>query len=585
MLNKLSRERLVLGIIILFVGAGVMPSMGGTIVERHGSQSNKTSVMDFTTSGNILYVGGSGPNNYTKIQDAINDSSNGNTVFVYDYSSPYDENVIVGKSISLIGEDKHTTVIDGSNSGHVVSVSADWVNISGFTIQNSGDKWDNAGIDIRSNHNTITGNIISNNRDGIYLRFFSSNNVITGNTISSNNRDGIYLCYSSNNTISGNSFFNNGLWVDGAYQNTVVNNMVNGKPLVYLEDESDYIISDAGQVILVNCDNIIAENLDLSDTTVGIELWRTDNSKIRNNDCSNNLYGIYLGFSSSNIITGNIISNNEDDGIELGDSCSNTITGNNIISNNDEGMRLMYSCNNNTITGNIISNNERGIIFWDSSNNTINGNDIISNNRNGICLRFFSSDNVITGNTISSNKEDGIRLRHSIDNVITGNTISSNNRDGIRLWDSSDNNTIAGNIIISNLDAIHLYDSSSNTIICNNIILNDFGISLSQSSNNTILKNNFLNNKLQAFFNNCTNTWKQNYWNRPRILPKLIFGVKQTPPPWIPCLPDIDWRPALKPYDITTTQECNIDDLLRVIDNPFLERFSLLNLLLQILRI
>jgi hypothetical protein len=53
--------------------------------------------------GDILYVGGSGSNNYTKIQDAINDSSNLDTVFVYDDSSPYYENLIINKSISLIG--------------------------------------------------------------------------------------------------------------------------------------------------------------------------------------------------------------------------------------------------------------------------------------------------------------------------------------------------------------------------------------------------------------------------------------------------------------------------------------------------
>ena len=36
-----------------------------------------------TFNGKTLYVGGSGEGNYTKIQDAINDSSDGDTVFVY----------------------------------------------------------------------------------------------------------------------------------------------------------------------------------------------------------------------------------------------------------------------------------------------------------------------------------------------------------------------------------------------------------------------------------------------------------------------------------------------------------------------
>lgn len=46
----------------------------------------------FNGEGKTLYVGGSGPGNYTTIQSAINESSNGDTVFVY--SGIYYDNVI-----------------------------------------------------------------------------------------------------------------------------------------------------------------------------------------------------------------------------------------------------------------------------------------------------------------------------------------------------------------------------------------------------------------------------------------------------------------------------------------------------------
>ena len=61
-------------------------------------------------NGNILYVGGSGPGNYTTIQDAINASVDGDTVFVYERSSPYIGNIIIDKSISLIGENLNTEI-------------------------------------------------------------------------------------------------------------------------------------------------------------------------------------------------------------------------------------------------------------------------------------------------------------------------------------------------------------------------------------------------------------------------------------------------------------------------------------------
>jgi len=42
-------------------------------------------------NGKTLYVGGSGPNNYSSIQKAINFAEPGDTIFIYDDSSPYYE--------------------------------------------------------------------------------------------------------------------------------------------------------------------------------------------------------------------------------------------------------------------------------------------------------------------------------------------------------------------------------------------------------------------------------------------------------------------------------------------------------------
>jgi pectin methylesterase-like acyl-CoA thioesterase len=64
------------------------------------------------TIGNTLYVGGSGFGNYTKIQDAIDNASEGDTIFVH--NGIYNENITIIKTINLIGEDKNTTIINGS---------------------------------------------------------------------------------------------------------------------------------------------------------------------------------------------------------------------------------------------------------------------------------------------------------------------------------------------------------------------------------------------------------------------------------------------------------------------------------------
>ena len=71
------------------------------------------------------------------IQEAINSAQHGDTVLVH--NGTYIEDVVVNKSISLIGENKENTIVYGSGNGTVIYVFADNVNISRFTIMNSGN--------------------------------------------------------------------------------------------------------------------------------------------------------------------------------------------------------------------------------------------------------------------------------------------------------------------------------------------------------------------------------------------------------------------------------------------------------------
>jgi parallel beta-helix repeat protein len=286
-------------------------------------------------------VDGSGGADFTVIQDAINNASAGDMIIVY--SGVYNKNVVVDKSVTLKGVGY--PVVDASGEGDAITLCADGITLVGFTATNSGVV-ECAGIKAISSSNTITGNNVCNNRDGIYL-FHSCNNSITGNNVCDNDNDGIRISSSSNNIITGNTFVNDGLGVYNSHQNIMEDNKVNGKPLVYLEDASDYEVRDAGPVILVNCNNITVENLDLSNTNVGIELLETEDSKVINNTVSNNRYGIYLRHSNNNTITGNSVYNNRDGIYLFHSSNNNTITGNN-VSNNRYGIYLSYSSNNNT---------------------------------------------------------------------------------------------------------------------------------------------------------------------------------------------------------------------------------------------
>jgi len=233
--NNLLKKGLAGLIILLFIGAGIIPSTVGIYEKKQSPKDDKTSFMFFNPRGDILYVGGTGPNNYTKIQDAIDNASDGDTVFVYDYSSPYYENVAVDKSIDLIGENRETTVIDGGETGDVVHISSDWVNVTGFTIQNSGDDWLKACVLILSSNNTISDcKIINEHQEGIRVGGSNTEYTISDSNIISDCRIidcgiiieafGIYSGQSNNNLVMGNEISNGGIKIGRYSEEGDVNN-------------------------------------------------------------------------------------------------------------------------------------------------------------------------------------------------------------------------------------------------------------------------------------------------------------------------------------------------------------------------
>ncbi|HEC94349.1 MAG TPA: hypothetical protein ENI45_00095 [Thermoplasmatales archaeon] len=86
----------------------------------------------------IWYVddepGGDPPEDYTSIQDAINNASPGDIIYVY--NGTYRENIIIDRSIELLGESKSGTVIDARNISYGASIRSSNVRLKGFTITN-----------------------------------------------------------------------------------------------------------------------------------------------------------------------------------------------------------------------------------------------------------------------------------------------------------------------------------------------------------------------------------------------------------------------------------------------------------------
>ncbi len=143
MRNSIVRKSLVFGIIFLFVGSSAISAFN----------VNTTNDSKPINRG-YLYVGGSGPGNYTTIQSAIDNASAKDTVYVY--SGVYYENVDINKPINLIGADKNTTIIDGNQEGphgSNIEITADSVIVSNFTFLNTKGYYEFSIIKIHSNDN------------------------------------------------------------------------------------------------------------------------------------------------------------------------------------------------------------------------------------------------------------------------------------------------------------------------------------------------------------------------------------------------------------------------------------------------
>jgi parallel beta-helix repeat protein len=271
---------------------------------------------------------------YQYIQEGIYNASDKDTVFVY--NGTYYEHLVINKSINLVGESKHSTIIDANGYFDVIFTYKNFVNISGFSITNSEEDNYHYGIGIYGSFNRIFNNkIYMNNFVGIIV--FSNYNNISGNYIFDNKHNGIYL------------------------------------------DGSDY--------------NIISDNK-LHNQYVGIELGISSHNIIYDNYFYNHLTAIVLRFSASNEFNNNTLVNNHN-GFQLSyHSRHNLLYSNQIIGNINTsygyiGIEL-NDCYNNTIRKNKITDYKFGVFLKDSDVNKVEKNTFLDNI---VCARFIDCDN------------------------------------------------------------------------------------------------------------------------------------------------------------------------------------------------
>jgi hypothetical protein len=71
----------------------------------------------------------------TPIQNAIDAANPGDTIYVHE--GTYNEvNITVWKTLTIVGDSKTNTILDPQGQSTVITISASWVKVTGFTIKN-----------------------------------------------------------------------------------------------------------------------------------------------------------------------------------------------------------------------------------------------------------------------------------------------------------------------------------------------------------------------------------------------------------------------------------------------------------------
>lgn len=446
------------------------------------------------------------PDDYFTISEAISNASEGDTIFVK--NGVYNENLVIKKSISLVGQDVKNTIIEGNHAHPVIVVRHDNVTVSSFTLKNGASKSTVTiyykalgGIHLlHANNCKITGNLITNTGIGIWLygagsnviehnicydsmygliAESSDNNIIHDNYIS-NNGGGIRLLSTKNNKLSNNSMIDNkhSFLVSGNeisyFLNDVDNsNTIETKPMCYWVSVSNQTVpSNAGCVVLTNCTDITVKDTVLLHQYNAIMFAYTHNSTVTNNTITNSGTGIKFQASSGNTIL------------------NNKITGANGIVSDGNRTRIY----NNTITEEEDNYNKIGITVT-GSHQRITQNKI--NRRSGVAISCNGYYNNITFNSLTDS--EGLSIQGCFNNIY-GNAIIGG---GLNV--GNNNNIIAKNnvtgyiLVTSSLNLIRdnnvsrqiRLNGNNNTLYGNSLQGVVMGNRVTDASNNLFYRNNF----------------------------------------------------------------------------------------------
>ncbi len=377
--------------------------------------------------------GGIPPEDFTSIQQAIDNASDWDTIHVL--AGKYEENMVIDKKLTLIGEGRenvtiNNTINDPTLQKTVVEITASWVTFRGFNIEDGG-----RGIEITGSNCQIESNTVRGSRWEGISNSDGSNNIIKDNIVENivfgYGGNGIVSAYGSGNLIESNQVNDNaglGIEIAGGTGNIVKKNVVSNNHY-------------EGIAVSWGDGSVVENNVVIDNKGLGISARGGTNNIINNNTLINNSINIYDGIEVlNNTLNGQ--------GVYYFDGISGTKNSPILIDGN-AGMVILRDCHYFKIQNNIMDYG--GVYLWSGSNIIIENNTITHNVEHGITL--WGPNNTVIRNIISNNSVSGIHISGTEGgNIVENNTITYNGQYGIHITLDNFSNILTHNNIYYNLE-------------------------------------------------------------------------------------------------------------------------------------
>jgi len=500
------------------------------------------------------------PDDYQSIQEAINYADGGDTVFVK--KGTYYERLVANKTVSIVGEDRTATILDGNHTGTVVSVTADNVSIREFTVQNG-----EAGIELNSNGNTISNNTFlfhsaqsTDLKTGLHVypdppvspvwrylydlvegSYTESFNLTTETAI-------LGIRVSGHDDVAQlmlGVFYDENM--DGVPQLQEFTGIASRDKTTWVSvfdpPKGRYIIKVQGYDVAGNPGHFDREITQYRG--YGLGAHQSSNNTISVNrfaKCDTGMY--FQACSGIKLDTNNVTENIG--GIIAGNIVESAIHANNVFSNvasdcSAVGISLRAS-HEIDLSQNILSHNALGISLWNTSYVNATENELESHLGWSIYCHRSSYNNIVGNKCSNSSVLDGVRLTFSSRNNVKGNDISYCEHSGILLWYDCYDNSITdnrirssgsqgwghghgievllshSNIFVNNSiryasnQGIVFIETSNNNFTENIVYSNRKGIDVKSSSGNRIYHNSIINSsEWQSYDETSQNSWSDDY--------------------------------------------------------------------------